>query len=273
VPPGALIVIDELGMHWPKGRSTREFPQHLEKFLRMHRHMADAATKQTTDLALSTQHYVDVHTVVRPLCEKTFKFKKLATLGLSKRYVWSMWEGGSAPKGEAVLNGDGKYNPDIFALYKSHSLSDGSGLEAAVDKRATMFGPKFMVGAAVAVVLVLVGAGFMVKLFTPDQVKPKAPGQTGDQVAATGGGVVPAAGAPEPHPDLRIAGMVRTATVNAVVLADKSGRLRLESPSLCFIDRDRPVSCNIDGRSVLPSAATGAVGARPGGNVIFGGAL
>jgi zona occludens toxin len=272
--PGELLIMDEIGLHWGQ-HSRGKFPAEVIKFLRLHRHMTDARTHRTTDVALATQKFTDLNLEVRGLVERNYKFKKLSTLGMAGSYAWSMWEGGSQRKGEAVQNGTGKYRSEIFALYKSHSLGDGAGLESSTDKRANVLrDPKVLVTAGGAVAAALAAIWFLASMFTGggaegerDQVAAVAGSAKGSSRGAGSSAV--AAGPPPPSAEWRIAGSVRTATQNAVVLADRSGRLRLEGMAACHAEDGYPLSCVIDGTTVTRSAASG----RPpsGAGPIFGG--
>lgn len=276
VQAGDLVVVDEVRLYWPP-RST--FPEPIIKFFRLHRHFTRASDGQSTDIVLATQVLADVHRDVRGIAERSFRFKKLSSLGFSKSYVWNMWEGCSQRKGEAVANGTGKYKAELFALYQSYK--GGSGLESQTDGRTVVWRNSRFLLLAVLSVALLAWAGFFLYNFfrsspADDAVELSPAGAVAfhsEGIRAGGNSTALAPAAPpkfETSP-YTIGGILERDGSRWVILATSSGEVRFESPSLCQFDAVGPVTCIIDGKRAWPSVM--GASEQHGSSGIMGGVL
>ncbi|WP_067735901.1 zonular occludens toxin domain-containing protein [Novosphingobium naphthalenivorans] len=268
VQGGDLVIFDEVGIHWP---ISGQFPRDIGKFLRFHRHYVDA-NGQSTDVVLATQGVMDLHRHYRALIERTYKFKKLSTLGLNRSYAWSVWEGSTQRKGEAVVNGQGRYDKAIFPLYKSYKGPGGS--ETSTDKRANVLRqPKVVVTIAGAVASMLAAVWFLWSMFSGgslgDDVQPQAVASEVSASPSPRQAVAGSSSMPSPEPfssAWRIAGMMRVPGVQVVVLSDQKGAVRYEDLSNCSMVNGRPYVCSIDGQRVVSMGGLGQVSGKGAGS-------
>lgn len=260
VQGGDLVVFDEVGIHWP---IAGKFPPSITKYLRFHRHFVDTAG-QSTDIVLATQGVTDIHRHYRSLVERTFKFKKLSTIGLSKSYAWSVWEGSSQRKGEAVINGQGRYKAEIFPLYKSYKGPGGA--ESSTDRRANVWKqPKLWAvigGTALSAVAAL---WFLWSVFAKHETHAEPKGVSAQSSGPSAGAATSQAVTTTPSPAVsstwRVAGMLDTPAMRVVVLADRQGALRYEDLSNCYMVGGRPYVCTIDGQRAFSIGAQGMTSA------------
>ncbi|KVD76265.1 Zonular occludens toxin [Burkholderia sp. ABCPW 14] len=238
VEPGDLLAIDEAWKLWAAGE---KLPKEHVAFFRMHRHFVNPDTGLSCDVVLMVQSVGDLHRMLKPVLELTFVMHKLKTLGASSRYRVEQYDGWRQNAKTRVATYYKTYKAEIFPLYKSYA--GGAGQEAVVDARQNVLLDRklwWMAGA----VLVLIGGGLWlaVGFFTHKPAKPAesqaavaslAPG--GGSGAAGGVSSVPAPAAAVKPLDVsdmwRVVGRFQSDGVQYVVLADPSGRLRVDSPS------------------------------------------
>ncbi len=134
---GDVVVLDEIWRIWEDGKSLHE---NDKKFLRMHRHLLHPETHVSCDVVLISQSYADVHRQVRRLIEERYEMTKHIALGFSNRYRVNVYSKGAR---RPHVQYQKKYDPKIFALYKSHSMGSASGKELSVDKRGNIFRGSF----------------------------------------------------------------------------------------------------------------------------------
>lgn len=182
VQGGDLVVIDEAWRFWSAG--NRLPAEHME-FFRMHRHHTHPETKISCDLALVFQSVTDISRALRAVVEIHFRMRKLKSLGLSRAYTVTWYEGGKQTRDAYVGQAKRIYRKEVFPLYQSYA--GGAGVEATVDKRQNVFLTKKL---AVLVVLVLCMIGFGLRagysVFHPDEIT--VPGRstaTADTVSGT----------------------------------------------------------------------------------------
>jgi zona occludens toxin len=237
---GDLLVFDEWRLTWPqRGKLPSD---DLEPFLRWSRHLVDAKGV-ACDIAIGTQLISDVHQGFRGLIERSYKFRKLKAVGLSKAFAWDAYEGHLQPKGAAYLTGNGTYKPEVFALYKSYA-SDSDGQELQTDKRTSIFTRGLYVIVAGVVLMLGLGGYGVYRFFAPPKVAPAA-------VAPIGGNAPgqPAPAAP-PVSRFRIVGHILGDDGVRVIVADDKGALRVLKPQQFTFDGERPVSGFVDGQPV-----------------------
>lgn len=271
---GDLFVMDEVRLYWP---ARGKFAPEVMRFMRFHRHWVDERGV-STDIVLATQMLGDIHLDVRGLTERTFKFKKLTTQGLPERYVWSSWEGSAQRKGEAILNGSGKYRSEIFELYSSFQ-GGADGVELRTDRRASMWSgskAKIYIGLTVAGLVLSVALGVW------SWKSLGAKGVAKSTAVETAFAARPAA-QPLPPPIFkqppisqawRIAGMLDLPGRRLVILADRSGVVRYEDAiGFSFLD-GRPQAGVVEGERVIASSAAVSQ-AKPSGDggAMFGGLI
>jgi zona occludens toxin len=247
VKGGDLIVFDEWRLTIPR-RGKVPNPD-LEPFLRFHRHLVNAAGV-TCDLAIGTQLITDIHADFRGLVERSYKFRKLKAVGLPKVFAWDAYEGSTQGKGEAYATGNGKYNKEIFALYKSYD-TDGEGKELSTDKRTSLYSTSVMVAGGAFLLCIIGGTWGMMNFFSPDVPEVPPP-----DLAVPGGapGAVPGAppGSFTPRQSaFRIVGHILGDEGVRIILADNEGTTRIVGPNGFLFDGDRPVRGVVDGQEVF----------------------
>jgi len=159
-PPGCVLIIDELWRLFPAGQTVRHVPEQFKSLLAEHRHRVDAKGR-SMQIVFVTQDLAQIGAFARQLVEQTFLHTKLGALGMSGSFRVRIFHGvvtGSNPgKGSEIRMVLGKYRPEIYRLYKSHTMSQSgeSGAdEAAMDKRANIWRRP---GIWVAAVICLIG--------------------------------------------------------------------------------------------------------------------
>lgn len=252
--PGDLMVFDEVRISWnPSGKLDPA----ILKFLRYHRHFV-SSDGQSTDVVLATQMLTDLHRDYKGCVERNYKFKKMNTLGLNNRYVWNMWEGAVQRRGEQIANGNGSYDPAVFALYSSYI--GGVGKEVKTDKRSQVVSIGKVVIYVMVAVVIFGGAAWAVsRVFkVPKQGGAVASG-TANNIGVVGAAGSPVAGgaarsntgAPPVSVRWRIAGVITAGNLNVVVVLDPDGNSRYERPENFESVEGRPFAGMIDGERVL----------------------
>ncbi|MDE8651894.1 zonular occludens toxin domain-containing protein [Novosphingobium album (ex Liu et al. 2023)] len=250
VKGGDLLVFDEWRLTFPNRGAVPN--ARLEPFLRWHRHLTDSRGI-ACDVVIGTQLLTDIHRDFRGLVERSYKFRKLKSVGLPKFYQWDAYDGHLQPKGEGYAKGNGKYKREIFELYRSYS-TDGDGKELSTDKRTSVF-TKSVVGIALGVCLMFGLGGYGVyRFFLRDDV---AAAKVGTKPP---GAAVPLSSAPSvsfgghpprPQSPYRIAGFVDGPQGVRVVLSDDKGSVRVVGPDGFDFDRGRPIYGVLDGEAVV----------------------
>jgi zona occludens toxin len=156
---GALFVLDEVPKLWPAGLKANAIHENDRSFLAEHRHMVgDEGT--STEIVLVVQNLTMIAAFPRGLIESTFWVVKHIKMGSNKRFRVDVYSGvmaGQSPqlsKREREIQG--KFKPEIYALYHSHTKSKNgiAGNETKSDNRNNMFkGASIKVGIISIVVL------------------------------------------------------------------------------------------------------------------------
>ena len=165
---GCLLVLDEVWRIWPSGLKAHQIPQAYKSLLAEHRHRVDGDGR-SMQIVLVTQDLAQIAAFARQLVEQTFHHTKLAHMGARSSYRIDVFHGAVTgavpPKSNRLREIFGKYDPRIFALYQSHTMSDShkSGAdEKGHDDRGNFWRrPVLYVGAAGVIVMV----GFAVTTF------------------------------------------------------------------------------------------------------------
>jgi zona occludens toxin len=234
VEAGDFVVVDEAWKLWKTG--TKITPEHMA-FFRMHRHFVHAETNVACDVVLMIQAISGLHRDLRDVIELSFVMVKLKSLGMSKGYRVEMYE--TAKQNNRTRTGTfvRKYKAEIFPLYRSYA--GGKGNESTVDKRQNILANKTLwVVVAGVVCMSVVSFWLLVKFFHgKGGHDAKSAPQTAS--AAPSGAALPANSSqpsgsgskPSWSENWRIVGGYASNGIRWVVVADNSGRLRVDSPS------------------------------------------
>lgn len=238
VKAGDLVIFDEWRLYWP--RRGKLPSDDLEPFLRWHRHLVNEKGV-ATDVVIASQLATDIHQDFKGLIAKSYKFRKLDTVGLASHYVYRMYDGPSQAKGEQFINGREKYRKEIFPLYSSYSGAKGA-TELRTDRRGTIFSKSLFAMIAVGVALFIGGIWYVVSWFTaPAQAVEAAnvpsPGQPNSPQVAVSASV-----------PWRIVGQLVGDDGIRVVVVNEAGAMRVLTPENFSFDGDRPVSGTVDGQ-------------------------
>ena len=141
---GSLFVIDEVPKLWPAGMKANQMREGDRQFLAEHRHMV-GEDGFSTEVVLVVQKLNMIASFCRSLIENTFWVVKHTRLGMNNNYRVDVYAGamdGSNPqlsKREREIQG--KFKPEIFALYHSHtqSVNGSAGNEQRADNRFNVF--------------------------------------------------------------------------------------------------------------------------------------
>lgn len=243
VKGGDLIVFDEWRLHWPNNGKLPSAD--LEPFLRWHRHLTDA-NGQSCDVVIGTQLITDIHRNFRGLVHRSYKFKKLDAVGASKAFAWHVFEGHLQPKDGHYSVGNGRYRPEIFALYSSYA--GGKGKESGTDKRGGFFTRGFILLGILAVLFIGWGCWAAVGYFGSAKAEPIAEPSTVPQ------GQVPEAQA-RPTASTgawRIVGTLWGEKGLRVAVSGPGGVVRYLPPDNFKIDADgRAVAGVVEGQQVV----------------------
>lgn len=137
VPLGALVVIDEAPFYW--GTDKTILPQHLA-FFREHRHIT-AEDGTACDLVVCAQAVGDIHRSLKSLVEFSIECRRLAALGLNRKYTAITYEGAKRAQKYIMGRATRTYDRAIFPLYRS--FSRGSGKIVQTDQRFTIWSAKW----------------------------------------------------------------------------------------------------------------------------------
>lgn len=144
-PPGAVVVIDEVWKYWPAGVAVNEVPKHQVAFFKEHRHRVGDDGLATEICIIDQDPATGVPKFLRSLIELTYLHTKLSTIGAKGNFrveVYSRCQSAEKPsKGALVRRLQGRYKPEVWNCYISHTQSKRmgeAGLEKAVDGRANV---------------------------------------------------------------------------------------------------------------------------------------
>jgi zona occludens toxin len=174
---GSMFVLDEVPKLWPAGMKATNIRQIDRDFLAEHRHMV-GDEGFSTEIILVVQNLTMIAAFPRGLIETTFWVVKHIKMGSKNRYRVDIYSGvmsGQSPqlaKREREIQG--KFKPEIFALYSSHTKSKTglAGNETRIDERFNMFkGASIKIGfvlIVLAAIFVYFGAQDVVDMYAPD---------------------------------------------------------------------------------------------------------
>lgn len=259
VQPGDLVCIDEAWRFW--GTDCKLLKEHKSFFLE-HGHFTDPQTGVACDLVLMIQDMGTLHRFLKNVVAFSFRTHKKVSLGMSRVYSVNMFEGWKQNAKTSIGTWVRKYDPEIFPLYQS--FKDGAqGTMVNVDARQNILrNPKAWGVVALFACLFPVSLWSIYHFFYRSDAlgtsaaSSASPGENREVVPApqsSGQAFMPSAsGEPPAAPassTWRIVGAMTSGGSNFVVIANASGRLRLESPSL-FVNADALRIGDVDGQHV-----------------------
>lgn len=240
VKAGDRVIIDEWAMIFPPHGTQ---PNNIEGFLRWHRHLVDDQGR-ACDVIIATQDISDIARKYRGTVERSMHFKNLKSIGLAKGYVADLYEGHRQRRQDKYKTVNGRYRPEIFALYQSYE-TEGEAVEENADDRSSIFTRTTMifgVGGLLAFVLALY---FAFRFFDPSRFKEDRP--TPSTISRT----TALRPVPVRTSGLRIVGHVIADDGVRVLLTDDKGLVRLVRPEGFRFDGGRPVSGIFEGQEVV----------------------
>jgi zona occludens toxin len=167
LPKGALIVIDECWRLWAAGLKANNAVEGHKSFLAEHRHMVGECGN-SVEVVLVTQDLAQIASFSRNLVETTYRAEKLTRVGAKNSYRIDVYHGAvtgpKPPKSRRDREIFGKYKPEIFKLYQSHTMS-ATGLvgdESKSDNRSNILGGNIfkVYGAVILAGIFIVWWGF-----------------------------------------------------------------------------------------------------------------
>jgi len=252
VQAGDLVIVDEAWKLWASDKKILD--EHMA-FFRMHRHFTHPVSGVACDVVLMIQGIGDLHRKLKEVVELSFRMHKLKSLGLTSGYRVEQYEGWKQNAKTRVGTYVRKYSKDIFPLYKSYAGAGGN--EATVDKRQNILANKRLWFLAVFLVLMsFVSISFLWSFFhraahgsTSSAASSVASAQSRTASTASGSNAAGNLSKPVFSEKWRIVGRYVSDGHAWVVVSDKRGRLRVESPSLFQNDGIAMVG-SIDGEAV-----------------------
>jgi zona occludens toxin (predicted ATPase) len=141
-PAGVIWIIDEAWRFWKSGMKSVNIPQVQKEFFTEHRHMV-GEDGRTNEIVLVTQDLQQLCAFVRDLVEETYRAVKLTAVGQKNRYRVDVYQGGVTGQkpGKPMRQLYGKYKPEIYQYYKSHTRNKtdfAAGMEEKADDRANV---------------------------------------------------------------------------------------------------------------------------------------
>lgn len=177
-PPGSVFVIDECSVFFPSGQKQNNVPQTVIEFFTKHRHSV-SHQGFSSEIILMTQHADQCSSWLRKLVESQYVHYKRDKEGLKNSFSVRMYAGAHTgndiPERHLVKKLTGKYKPEIYRYYKSHTLNATdfeSGMEQKVDDRANHKGlyVKVALMAIAAIVCMFLAIKLVLSLFLPEDI-------------------------------------------------------------------------------------------------------
>lgn len=162
-PMGVIWVIDEAWRFWKNGAKSVNIPQEQKEFFTEHRH-AVGDDGRTNEIVLVTQDLSQLAMFVRQLIEETYRAVKLSAVGQKNRYRIDVYMGAATGQkpGKPMRQLYGKYKPEIYQYYKSHTRNKtdfAAGMEEKADDRANILKhPLIRFGIPVFIAVMALGA-------------------------------------------------------------------------------------------------------------------
>ncbi|QXY85344.1 hypothetical protein EWI73_16135 [Salmonella bongori] len=187
-----------------------------------------------------TQSLSTVARYIRDRQDKTFRMKKLTSLGLSSRYRVDVFEGAKTTKATLLQSYQCGYKKEIFPLYKSYDTVNGA--EQVVDKRQSFLNKRFfLIYLFIPAVVVTVGLYYVFKFFDGSAFVPDKKDESefkseisGNSVSSSGVGLTQGYPVSQTLTNSsvsstwRIGGRLVKDDLSYVVLVNINGRVRIE---------------------------------------------
>jgi zona occludens toxin len=182
-PGGVIWIIDEAWRFWKSGMKSVNIPQNQKEFFTEHRHMV-GDDGRTNEIVLVTQDLQQLCSFLRSLVEETYRAVKLTAVGQKNRYRVDVYQGGVTGQkpGKPMRQLYGKYKPEIYQYYKSHTKNKtdfAAGMEEKADDRANVLKhPLIKVGIPAAMLVMAYGIYHVYSFFTAHETEPAPQQQT-----------------------------------------------------------------------------------------------
>lgn len=134
---GVVLIIDEAWRFCPAGERTASMPEPWREFLAMHRHHVNESG-QSTEIYFVSQNPSQLNSFVKGLIDTSYVITKKSGMGVTKfRTEVYSGETATAAKGRHDNSFFSSYDPKVYELYKSSTMSDSGsvGNEESLDKR------------------------------------------------------------------------------------------------------------------------------------------
>jgi zona occludens toxin len=200
-----------------------------------------------------------VASYVRALVEQTFRMTKLTSIGSRKRYRIDVYEGSvtgqKPPASKRIREMYGKYEPEIYKFYKSHtqSMTGEAGNEDKADKRGNMMsGLRFKLSVAAIALVPFAIWGFVHSLHSlgpkkPAPVAERSEGHVGQASSPVQQPPKPAG--PQWSTAWRLSGRFSKGLDDYYLIDGDHGSRRVERHR-CRKDEGGNVICTVDGELV-----------------------
>lgn len=151
IPPGAIIVLDEVGLIFPGGQRVTDVSPARRSFITEHGHKTAVVGDEvvTQELVFLVQNASLLASWVRTLADQTFVVRKLsAVLGKSNRYAVDFYEGSVDISGRGdgtfLYTGFGDIRPEVYKYYRTNTKATSeafgmAGLSRPSDSRGTVW--------------------------------------------------------------------------------------------------------------------------------------
>lgn len=243
IPGGALVIIDECWRYWPGGMKANELDLKVKEFFAEHRHKS-GQDGLTQEIALITQTPSQIAKVIRDLVDQSVLTTKNTGAGSSTTFNVGIYPGciPSIDKpGEANQKGFGRYKPEIYKYYKSHTKSETGlpGIEIRADKRGSIWNHWYIRYVAPIILLGSIwGAYYTYSFFTGEKFKTVAPAvsqpvpvqpMSATPAVLVSGVILPVPLSPVESTTMRIGGFIEVKGVKTIYVkhADKPNLIKL----------------------------------------------
>lgn len=261
VPPGAVFVVDELWKLWPAGVKTDKVPEVWKSFLAEHRHKV-GEDGRSTQIVYVTQDLAQISAFARQLVEQTIHHTKLSHIGANKSFQWVSYQGSVTgavpPDSRKIVSGLGRYRPEVFRFYKSHTMSETgkAGDETAVDQRGNVWKRPGLWAMMALGVGCLGFGGTWVYGVTQDPAAALGASERSDPRRAPPVEAQRATGAAGPQAPVvrqgwRVSAWLRVdGGESRVLITDGNASIWLPFDSYCRVERSGEVGCTYKGRKL-----------------------
>jgi len=202
IPKGAVVVLDEVWRAFPNGMKQDQIPKERREFLAEHRHMV-GEDGYSVEVVLVTQDLKQIAASIRPLIDKLYVAEKLDAAGSASRYRVDIYQGYEVKAAKFIRSVFGRYKPEVYQFYKSHTKSESAvaGIEEKADKRATIWGNKYLLFAVPLAWVGVIWAGTaLYRIYSHYQDKPAKVATVAEQPKTAPVPVQPRASVQRPPP-------------------------------------------------------------------------